>query len=448
VRYLPGLEIRTTADGEILHVINAQAGRSSVRVLHWQAGKPDAIANDQVRYSLSDHLGSSTLELDQQGGLISQESYYPFGGTAWWAARSAVEAKYKTVRYSGKERDASGLYYYGYRYYAPWLQRWISPDVSGEDTDLNLYKMLRNNPVNHVDVEGKTPIPANAHFYWAGGNIPTPYLQNMLLFKEINPEYHVNIWTSNIAHLLNPLSEMKESNDPAERDLALAHGDSLMQRSPEKLFSSLGGVYPNAQKLEALYSRETNGPYKNYAAASDILELASTYMEGGIYMDADVAVGRPLGMLEAPKGFLVHIEGELTSNAVLAAAPQNEIVGNVMDTIVNLYTTSTIMMENNENYGWSKKRSTPGQGLFSRLKLTMHMTGPSLIRNFLPATAEAKKAYALPNDKFFYRETPLTGNARPEKRSLSAIFSRGLKSGLNGEGRWANVRPGKRGSIS
>jgi insecticidal toxin complex protein TccC len=155
VRYLPGLEIRTTADGEILHVITAQAGRSSVRVLHWQAGQPGGIANDQVRYSLDDHLGSSTLELDHQGGLISQEGYYPFGGTAWWAARSAVEARYKTVRYSGKERDAGGLYYYGFRYYAPWLQRWISPDPAGDIAGLNLYQMLGNNPVCRMDLDGR-----------------------------------------------------------------------------------------------------------------------------------------------------------------------------------------------------------------------------------------------------------------------------------------------------
>ncbi|MCJ2372364.1 RHS repeat-associated core domain-containing protein [Pseudomonas sp. RGM 3321] len=155
VRYLPGLEIRTTADGETLHVVTAQAGRNSVRVLHWEAGKPGAIANDQVRYSLGDHLGSSTLELDQQGGLISQESYYPFGGTAWWAARSAVEAKYKTVRYSGKERDASGLYYYGFRYYAPWLQRWISPDPAGDVDGLNAYNFVSNNPVMLIDKDGR-----------------------------------------------------------------------------------------------------------------------------------------------------------------------------------------------------------------------------------------------------------------------------------------------------
>ncbi|MCL6306684.1 toxin [Pseudomonas syringae] len=447
VRYLPGLEIRTTADGEILHVVTAQAGRNSVRVLHWEAGKPGSIANDQVRYSLGDHLGSSTLELDQQGGLISQESYYPFGGTAWWAARSAVEAKYKTVRYSGKERDASGLYYYGFRYYAPWLQRWINPDISGEDTDLNLYRMLRNNPLNHVDLNGNVAIPLNAHFYWEGGDIPIPHLQNMLLFKEINPDYQVNVWTSKVKHLLNPLAEMSESNDPAERHMALAHGDSLIQRNPEELFSALSQAYPHAKKLEAFYSRETNGPYKNYAAASDLIELASTYMEGGLYMDADVAVGQPLGSLDAPNGFLVHIEEKFTSNAVLASAPRGRMAGEIMDTIADLYTTSPSMMEDNENYGWAKKRSTPGKGLLSRLTLTMHMTGPSLIRNFLPATAEEKKAYAVPHDKFFYRETPCTDNMQPEQRSLSNIFFRGFKRGLNGEGRWTNVRPGRRASI-
>jgi insecticidal toxin complex protein TccC len=62
-------------------------------------------------------------QLDAQAKLVSPESYYPFGGTSWWAGRNAIEANYKTVRYLGRERDATGLYYYGLRYYAPWLQR-------------------------------------------------------------------------------------------------------------------------------------------------------------------------------------------------------------------------------------------------------------------------------------------------------------------------------------
>jgi insecticidal toxin complex protein TccC len=156
VRYLPGVEIRSHGGtGEVLHVITASAGSNSVQVLHWVAGQPEDIANNQVRYSLNDHLQSGALELDQNAGLISQEWYYPFGGTACFAARSATEAKYKTVRYSGKERDATGLYYYGFRYYASWLQRWLNADPIGTLDGFNLYRMCKNNPATLYDHDGR-----------------------------------------------------------------------------------------------------------------------------------------------------------------------------------------------------------------------------------------------------------------------------------------------------
>jgi insecticidal toxin complex protein TccC len=155
VRYLPGLEIRTReGTGEVLQVICVQAGRSAMQVLHWETTPPSGITNDQYRYNLTDHLGSSSLELDSEAEVISQEAYHPFGSTAWFAGRSEVEASYKTVRYSGKEQDATGLYYYGLRYYAPWLQRWINPDPAGPVDGLNFFRMLRNSPINHRDREG------------------------------------------------------------------------------------------------------------------------------------------------------------------------------------------------------------------------------------------------------------------------------------------------------
>ena len=163
VRYLPGLELRRswqeTAEGdsassEELHVITGQAGRAGIRILHWEIGEPDGIENNQVRWSVDDNIGSLSLELDAEGQLISREEYYPFGGTAVWAAHSEVEADYKTVRYSGKERDGTGLYYYGHRYYAPWLCRWVSADPAGEVDGLNLFRMVRNNPVTWWDASG------------------------------------------------------------------------------------------------------------------------------------------------------------------------------------------------------------------------------------------------------------------------------------------------------
>lgn len=155
VLYLPGLELhRQGTSGEWRNVLLAQAGRTAVRGLQWQQGRPEGMVDEQLRFSLCDHLGSSTLELDEKAALLSQESYYPFGATAWWAAKNALEASYKTRRYSGKERDASGLYYYGFRYYAPWLMRWISADPAGDVDGLNLYAMVGNNPVGYVDDNG------------------------------------------------------------------------------------------------------------------------------------------------------------------------------------------------------------------------------------------------------------------------------------------------------
>jgi insecticidal toxin complex protein TccC len=152
-RYLPGVQVRTCTD-ETLHVLTIKAGRSTVQILHWQTEPPAKIPQDQHRYGFTDHLGSSALELDETALLISRESHYPYGGTCWWAGRNKLEASYKTLRYSGQERDATGLYYYGFRYYVPWFQRWLSADPSGTLDGLNLYAMVHGNPVGHVDIAG------------------------------------------------------------------------------------------------------------------------------------------------------------------------------------------------------------------------------------------------------------------------------------------------------
>jgi insecticidal toxin complex protein TccC len=169
VMYLPGIELRTTSGGgtetESLQVITVgEAGRAQVRVLHWESGRPADITDGQTRYSYDNLEGSSQLELDGDGNIISMEEYYPYGGTAVWAARSAVEADYKTVRYSGKERDATGLYYYGYRYYQPWAGRWLSADPAGTVDGLNLFRMVRNNPATLYDDDGRTP--GNRYIYF------------------------------------------------------------------------------------------------------------------------------------------------------------------------------------------------------------------------------------------------------------------------------------------
>nr|WP_207866753.1 RHS repeat-associated core domain-containing protein [Pseudomonas sp. 58(2021)] len=160
VHYVGSLEVRTKSSGEELHRITVATGIGEVTCLHWVAGKPPGIDADQVCYSLTDHLGSNVTALDQQARIISQEGYYAYGGTAWMAARSQIEADYQFTRYSGKEMDVTGLYYYGARYYAPWLGRWVNADPAGDVDGLNRYAFVGNNPLRYFDNGGFNRTPA------------------------------------------------------------------------------------------------------------------------------------------------------------------------------------------------------------------------------------------------------------------------------------------------
>ncbi|NTW38376.1 MAG: hypothetical protein HGA44_00575, partial [Cellulomonadaceae bacterium] len=115
----------------------------------------------RTRYQLGDLLGSSVVETDDAGAVISYEEYHPFGTTSLWLARGQAADSAKRYRYAGKEKDAeTGCYVVGARYYAPWLGRWTSPDPAGLADGTNRYSYVGNNPVSRVDplgLEGEPP---------------------------------------------------------------------------------------------------------------------------------------------------------------------------------------------------------------------------------------------------------------------------------------------------
>ncbi|MEX1211475.1 MAG: SpvB/TcaC N-terminal domain-containing protein [Balneolaceae bacterium] len=109
----------------------------------------------RIHYQLCDHRGSVALELDDEAGLISYEEFFPYGGTAFMAGSAVRESSRKVYGYNGIEReDATGLCQIGYRSYAPWLFRWISPDPAGPVDGLNLYRYLQCSPIQRVDPNG------------------------------------------------------------------------------------------------------------------------------------------------------------------------------------------------------------------------------------------------------------------------------------------------------
>lgn len=151
VYYLPALELHAHSN-DSFHIIDI----NSARILRGPGGNEA----HHVRYSNNDRTGSITHELDENAQTLSSEVYYPFGGTALWATRNQTTAFDKTRRYAGKERDASGLVYYGFRYYVPWLIRWLNPDPAGNVDGLNRFCMVSNNPLTLTDDDGRMKIRA------------------------------------------------------------------------------------------------------------------------------------------------------------------------------------------------------------------------------------------------------------------------------------------------
>lgn len=162
--YLGGFEIYREYDNtgdvvdlqrETLHIMDDKQRIALVETKTLKNGAAVVAPTPLVRYQFSNHLGSASLELDDQAQTISYEEYYPYGSTSYQAVRTDIEVPLKRYRFTAKERDEeSGLYYHGARYYAPWLGRWVSCDPAGLGDGVNLYVYCRSSPIARIDSAG------------------------------------------------------------------------------------------------------------------------------------------------------------------------------------------------------------------------------------------------------------------------------------------------------
>jgi len=103
-----------------------------------------------TRALLTDALGSTVALGDGTGTLQTQYTYEPFG----YATQTGL-ASASSYKYTGREDDGTGLYYYRARYYHPRLQRFIAEDPIGfSGGDVNIYGYVQNDPMNGIDPLG------------------------------------------------------------------------------------------------------------------------------------------------------------------------------------------------------------------------------------------------------------------------------------------------------
>lgn len=107
-------------------------------------------------YYHADGAGNVTALVDTNSTPVAQYRYDPFGNLLG-VAGSLAEAN--LLRFSSKEaHPTTGLIYFGFRFYDPALQRWISPDPIEESGGINLFRFVENSPVSFVDTDGRQPI--------------------------------------------------------------------------------------------------------------------------------------------------------------------------------------------------------------------------------------------------------------------------------------------------
>ncbi|MDK2825466.1 MAG: hypothetical protein PWQ63_1569 [Methanolobus sp.] len=107
--------------------------------------------DEGMEWYLSDHLGSTTLLINESGLEVERTEYYPYG-----EVQSGGLEKYG---FTGKENDAdTGLMYYGARYYSPEYRVFVQPDTMLPDPYnpqvLNRYAYSLNNPLKYNDPSG------------------------------------------------------------------------------------------------------------------------------------------------------------------------------------------------------------------------------------------------------------------------------------------------------
>lgn len=111
-------------------------------------------------YFIKDHLGNIRIRFDQNGEILQDMSYYPFGmpiesGLTYENTTYSPESNYL---YGGKELQKDyDLSWYDYeaRFYDPVLGSFVSLDPKSEKRDwLSAYNFVQNNPINRIDPTG------------------------------------------------------------------------------------------------------------------------------------------------------------------------------------------------------------------------------------------------------------------------------------------------------
>ena len=106
-------------------------------------------ASESISYIHTDHLGSTILVTDENGDIVTNQVYYPYGDVRNVGVKLPTEKAY-TGQVS--DEDETGMYYYNARYYNSVSGIFTQADTANDNQ--NRYAYVKNSPINLIDPSG------------------------------------------------------------------------------------------------------------------------------------------------------------------------------------------------------------------------------------------------------------------------------------------------------
>ena len=96
-------------------------------------------------------MSKNSIAPDKCGEIVEETTYLPFGEVQFGGTE-------ENFLFTSKEKDDTGLYYYGARYYDPYMRQFVQADTIIQDIynpqNLNRYSYVLNNPFKYIDPSG------------------------------------------------------------------------------------------------------------------------------------------------------------------------------------------------------------------------------------------------------------------------------------------------------
>jgi len=135
------MKLRTIAIILLLAGIASAGGTSYV----YGPNGPIAKINESGAYYYhSDHLGSTSAMTDEDGEVLEEQVNLPFGELIFGSEKYG---------FTGKERDETGLQYFGARFYDSNSGRFLTVDPALQD--FSSYGYVGGNPLTRIDPDGR-----------------------------------------------------------------------------------------------------------------------------------------------------------------------------------------------------------------------------------------------------------------------------------------------------